>query len=81
MTVGTFARLIGAAGLVKIIAPLPPSDTTEDPLMLVAITFAQIPCPHYMLYGLCVNLTLGIVQFPLSLVAIFAPSQIDLSSV
>jgi len=43
---GTFARLIGAAGLVKMIAPLPPSDTYDDPLMLVAITFAQIPCPH-----------------------------------
>lgn len=43
---GAFARLIGAAGLVKMIAPLPPSDTYDDPLMLVAITFAQIPCPH-----------------------------------
>jgi predicted metallopeptidase len=38
----TFARLSGASGLVKIIAPLPASEVAELPLMLIATTLAQI---------------------------------------
>jgi hypothetical protein len=34
------ARLIGGSGFVGIIAPLPPSDSTELPYMFIATIFA-----------------------------------------
>lgn len=46
MTEGTLLSKIGAAGFVKIIAPLPSSETLELPLTFVATIVAQIDCPH-----------------------------------
>ena len=58
----TFARLIGASGLVSIIAPFPGVDASEGPTMLVAIIFAKMLDPHGRENGAIKSFEIGIVQ-------------------
>ena len=44
-------RLVGASGLVMIIAPLPSLDKSVLPIMFVATILAKIEDPHGILNG------------------------------
>jgi hypothetical protein len=56
------ARLTGASGTLRIIAPFPEGDTGELPLMLVAITCAEILDPQAKPKGVPVKVILGTEQ-------------------
>lgn len=49
---GSFAKETGASGALKMIAPLPASETTDDPLKFVAVTLAKTLEPQARLNGL-----------------------------
>ncbi len=46
-----FIKSTGASGYVKIIAPLPGSDTRELPRLLIAVTRTYTLDPHGKRYG------------------------------
>ena len=43
---GTFATLRGASGILKMVDPLPATETTELPMLLTAVTVAKMLEPH-----------------------------------
>lgn len=51
LIVNTETKLVGASGLVEIIAPLPMLDTTEYPTLFWAVTLATILDPQVRLNG------------------------------
>jgi hypothetical protein len=46
--VGTLCKLSGASGFVKMIAPLPYEDCSDEPIMLDAVTLAYTGEPQAM---------------------------------
>jgi hypothetical protein len=54
---------------------LPTTDAIEGPTIFTAITYAEMLAPHAKLYGDAVNIVLGIVQNPSSMIVLVDPSQ------
>lgn len=52
--------LIGAPGNVINTAPLPPVDSNETPIELIAVTLAKILYPQARLYGAAISTETGI---------------------
>lgn len=75
VTNGSFAKLKGASGLVKIIAPLPSTDVAEEPLTLSATITACMLEPQGKLNGAVVKVALGIVHVKSSITVRSPPLQ------
>jgi hypothetical protein len=78
---GTFAKLIGGSGLVKIIAPLPGREGTEIPTIFMPDTVAKILDPHGKLNGEVTSEEIGIAQVRLDTTIEVLPLQLRGSSV
>jgi len=59
----SFVRPIGVSGVVMIVPPEPTSETSDSPLMLTAVTRANIVDPHSRLYGAPFNDEIGTVHY------------------
>jgi len=59
---GTFARVVGTSGLVKITAPFPDTDSIEGFTRLVAITLARMLAPQGRLNGVVCRVAIGMMQ-------------------
>ena len=55
-------RLIGASGVVVMIAPLPALDSCEEPYIFLATTLTYTPEPHSSENGDDLNVVTGIVH-------------------
>ena len=55
-------RLIGASGVVVMIAPLPALDSCEEPYIFLATTLTYTPEPHSSENGEALSEATGIVQ-------------------
>jgi len=53
---------IGASGFVHISAPLPSSDASESPYLLIATTFAIMLEPQFRLNGAELSIAVGILH-------------------
>ena len=51
----TETKLVGASGIVEIIAPFPKLDTTEKPIVFYAVTRAKMLEPHVKLNGVAIR--------------------------
>jgi hypothetical protein len=59
---GTLVRFLGESGVIRIIAPLPPGEAPELPIIFVANTFAKTLEPQGRLKGGVVNAATGTRQ-------------------
>jgi hypothetical protein len=73
--VGTFEKLVGVSGKVRMIAPLPTGDSGVVPWIFVAVNLVKILEPHGKLNGLAINVAIGIVQEAAAIITELAPSQ------
>lgn len=76
VTAATFASNTGASGFVIITAPLPGSDSMEEPTILVATTFAKTLEPQGRLKGGERSVATGIVQLKAVITPLVEPSQL-----
>jgi len=73
-------RLTGALGFVITTAPEPSLDPEDEPLALVATTFAKMLSPTFKEKGEEVRVARGIVQDVVEMIVLSLPSQLLLST-
>lgn len=67
---------MGASGVIIIIAPLPPAEVPDEPIILNDYTFAYMLDPYGRLYGLPIKSAIGTLQVRVfTIVRVLIPSQ------
>ncbi len=71
-----FARLIGASGIVRMIAPFASLENAELPTKFVALTLAQTLEPHAKLNGVLLSVVAGKVHCAEDMIVDYVPAQL-----